>query len=184
MKKILWLYLLVIFTACLACSHNGAITKPASYGFTVDVPEGWRVIDNNRYFLATKENTFQQYIMVQNRPIGKSFRHTKKTMRKTMLPEEAAQIIIDELISDENLLNLRVLNNTPETIKGFAGFKILFTYQDAKGHTFKTLYYGFIKEDTFFNLRFTASDQFHFQRDMNGFRSILNSFEIIKVEAA
>jgi hypothetical protein len=105
-------------------------------------------------------------------------------MRKTMLPEEAAQIVIDELISDQNLVNLKLLNNTPETIKGFAGFKILYTYQDTEGHSFKTLYYGFIKEDTFFNLRFTAADRFHFQRDIEAFRYMLNSFEVIRAKAA
>ena len=100
-----------------------------------------------------------------------------------MLPEEAAQIIIDELISDQNLINLKLLNNVPETIKGYTGFKLLYTYQDSEGHTFKTLYYGFIKEDTFFNLRFTASDRFHFQRDIEGFHYLMNSFEVIKAEA-
>jgi hypothetical protein len=104
-------------------------------------------------------------------------------MRMTMLPEEAAQIVIDELISDQNLLNLKLLNNTPENINGFDGFKILYTYKDTEGHTFKTLYYGFIKEDTFFNLRFTASDRIHFQRDIEAFRFMLKSFEVVEVEA-
>ena len=184
MKRLWWFSLLMCIVSFLACAHNGGLTKPASYGYKVDIPEGWRKIDNNRYLLVTKENPFQQYILVQNRPIGKSFRHTKKTMRKTMLPEEAAQIIIDELISDRNLVNLKLLNNAPESIKGFAGFKILYTYQDAEGHTFKTLYYGFIKDDTFFNLRFTASDRFHFQRDIEAFRIMLRSFEIVKAETA
>lgn len=184
MKKILGFSLLILIASCLTCAHGGGLTKSASYGFKVAIPKGWRKIDNNRYFLATKENPFQQYILVQNRPIGKSFRHTKKIMRRTMLPEEAAQIVIDELISDKNLLNLKLLNNAPETIKEFAGFKILYTYQDAEGHAFKTLYYGFIKEDTFFNLRFTASDQFHFQRDIKAFHFVINSFEVIKAKAS
>lgn len=183
MKKLLCLSLLIFTVSFLACAHNGSLTKPASYGYKVDIPEGWRKIDHNRYLLVTKENPFQQYILVQNRPIGRSFRHTKKKMRSTMLPEEAAQIVIDELLSDQNLLNLKLLNNTPETIKGFDGFKILYSYQDSEGHSFKTLYYGFIKEDTFFNLRFTASDRFHFQRDIEAFRFMLKSFEVLKAEA-
>jgi hypothetical protein len=120
--------------------------------------------------------------MVQNRPIGRSFRNTKKKMQKEMFPEEAAQIIVDELISDQNLVNLRILDNAPTTIKGHAGFKILYTYKDSEGRVYKTLYYGFIKEDTFFNLRFTAADRVYFQRDIGDFRSILKSFQIIKAE--
>jgi hypothetical protein len=184
MKKYVWISMFLLVAGGVACTHTGGISKPASYSFTVDIPEGWRKIDNNRYLFVTKESPFLQYIMVQNRPIGRSFRNTKKKMQKEMLPEEAAQIIIDELISDQNLMNLRILDNTPATIKGHDGFKILFTYRDAEGQVYKTLYYGFLKEDTFFNLRFTAAERIYFQRDIGDFRKILNTFQIIKAGAA
>ena len=184
MKKYVWIILFLFVAGCMACAHTGGMSKPASYSFSIDIPEGWRKIDNNRYLLVTKETPFLQYIMVQNRPISKSFQNTKKKIQKEMLPEEAAQIIIDELVSDQNLVNLRILDNTPATTKGYEGFTILYTYSDAEGQRYKTLYYGFIKEDTFFNLRFTAADRIYFQRDIGDFRSILNSFQIIKTEAA
>ncbi len=184
MKKYVWIILFLFVAGCMACAHTGGISKPASYSFTIDIPEGWRKIDNNRYLFVTKENPFLQYIMVQNRPISRSFQNTKKKIQKEMLPEEAAQIIIDELISDQNLMSLRILNNTPAAIKGHEGFKILYTYKDSEGQVYKTLYYGFIKEDTFFNLRFTAADRIYFQRDIGDFRNILNTFRIIKTKAA
>ena len=101
-----------------------------------------------------------------------------------MLPEEAAQIIVDEIASDNNILNFKVLDNTPAAIQGHAGFKILFTYNDKNGSKFKTLYYGFIKEDTFFNLRFNAADQVYFQKDIETFKRMLNSFQVIKAKSA
>jgi hypothetical protein len=118
--------------------------------------------------------------MVQNRPIGRSFRNTHKKIKVDMLPEEAAQVIVDEIASDKNILNFRVLNNSPATIQGHEGFKILFTYNDQKGSKFKTLYYGLIKEDTFFNLRFTAADRIYFKQDIETFKRMLKSFQIIK----
>ena len=184
MKKYVWATLLLLFAGFVACTHTGGISKASSYGFTIDIPKGWRKIDNNRYLFATKESPFFQYIMVQNRPIGRSFRHTKKKMQREMVAEEAAQIIIDELKSDQNLMNLRILDNAPATISGHAGFKILYIYKDSKGRVYKTLYYGFIKEDTFFNLRFTAADHIYFQRDVGSFKNILNTLQIIKAEAA
>jgi hypothetical protein len=182
MKKTIWITLFLVAAGFIACTHTGGFSKPASYSFTIDIPEGWRKIDNNRYLFVTKESPFLQYIMIQNRPIGRSFRNTKKKIQKEMFPEEVAQIIIDELISDQNLVNLRILDNVPANIKEYAGFKILYTYRDAEGQVYKTLYYGFIKEDTFFNLRFTAVDGAYFQRDIGDFRNILKSFQIIEAE--
>ena len=112
MKKYFWIILFLFVAGCMACAHTGGMSKPASYSFSIDIPAGWRKIDNNQYLLVTKENPFLQYIMVQNRPISRSFRNTKKKIRKEMLPEEAAQIIIDELISDQNLVNFFILTAT------------------------------------------------------------------------
>jgi hypothetical protein len=184
MKKVFLLGILLVTISCLACTHNGGLVKSASFSFTVDIPEGWRRLDNNQYLLITKENPFLQYVMVQNRPLGRSFKYTKKKLKKDMLPEEAAQIIIDEISSDQNILNFRVLDNAPAIIQGYDGFKILFTYSSDDGSKFKTLYYGFIKKDTFFNLRFTAADRIYFQKDIETFNQILESFKVIEVEAA
>ena len=112
MKKILWVTLILLAASFAACTHTGGRSRPTAYSFTVDIPEGWRRIDRP-YLLITKEGPFLQNIMVQNRFIGQSFRYTRKKMKQGMLPEEAAQIIIDEFASDQNIGNLKVLNNTP-----------------------------------------------------------------------
>jgi hypothetical protein len=179
MKKVFWVTLFVFAAGFVACTHTGGVSKPTAYSFTVDIPEGWRRIDRP-YLLITKEGPFLQNIMVQSRYIGQSFRYTKKKMRKGMLPEEAAQIIIDEYASDQNIGNLKVLNNSPVKINGHDGFKILLTYMGPKGHEFHTLYYGFIKADTFFNLRFTAGGQQYYLKEIQTFKRMLNSFQVIK----
>jgi hypothetical protein len=179
MKKVLWATLFLFAAGCLACTHTGGSTKPASYSFMIDIPEGWRRIDRP-YLLITKEGPFLQNIMIQNRFIGRAFRYTKKKMQREMLPEEAAQIIIDEYASDQNIGNLKVLDNTPAEINGHDGFKIFLTYIGPKGNEFHTLYYGFLKADTFFNLRFTAGGRQYFQKDIETFKHMLNSFQVIK----
>ena len=84
MRKYVLIIMFLFVAGCLACAHTGGISKPASYSFKIDIPEGWRKIDNNRYLFVTKESPFLQYIMVQNRPIGRSFRNTKKRIQKEM----------------------------------------------------------------------------------------------------
>ena len=96
-----------------------------------------------------------------------------------MLPQEAAGIIVDELSSDRYLMNFRVIENAPATVDGHAGFKILFTYQDKKGSTFKTLYYGFVNGDFFYNLRYCAAMQNYFEKDIATFEQIIRSFKLI-----
>ena len=101
-----------------------------------------------------------------------------------MLPQEAAGIIIDEIASDRRISNFNVIENAPAVIDRHEGFKILFTYKDKSGSTFKTLYYGFISDDSFFNLRYNAAMRHYFEKDIADFEQILGSFKVVKEKAA
>ena len=93
MKKIL-LVIFVLFFSCAGGMQNG---EP-NYHFTVDTPEGWRKIDTNKYFLITKDGAYLQYALIQQRPLDRSFKHTRKKIKKDMLPQEVAGVIIDEIM--------------------------------------------------------------------------------------
>lgn len=174
MKKLL-LVIFVLFFSCAGAMQNG---EP-NYHFTVDIPEGWRKLDTNKYFLITKDGAYLQYALIQRRPLDKSFKHTKKKLRREMLPQEAAGVIIDEITSDKNILNFKLIENTPARIQGNEGFKILFSYKDRDGSAFKTLYYGFIKDEFFYNLRYTAAQKHYFNRDLKTFEKFVASFRFV-----
>ena len=95
-----------------------------------------------------------------------------------MLPQEAAGVIIDEIASDRLIYNFNVIENVPAIIDGREGFKILFTYKDQKGSAFKTLYYGFISGDSFYNLRYNAAARYYFEKDIAVFEQLLSSFKV------
>ena len=97
-----------------------------------------------------------------------------------MLPQEAAGVIIDEIMSDKNILNFKLIQNTPGVIQGNQGFTIVFSYTDRDGSAFKTLYYGFIKDSFFYNLRYTAVKKHYFERDLETFQKFVASFRFVK----
>ena len=183
MKKIVWIAIFIFAANVFSCANPGRVYQPGSYSFKVEIPAGWRKIDRP-YLLITKEGPFLQNIMVQNRSIRRAFRYTRKKMQKEMLPEEAAQVIIDEYSADKNIGNLKILHNAPAEINGHNGFRIYLTYMGPKGNEFHTLYYGFIKADTFFNLRYTAGGRQYYQKDIETFKRMINSLEVFKVPAA
>ncbi len=174
MKRIL----LAIFVLLLGCAGGMQNGGPAHH-FAVDIPEGWRQLDTNKFFLVTKDGAYLQYALIQRRPLDKAFKHTKKKLRLGMLPQEAAGVIIDEIASDKNILNFQLIENTPASIKGNEGFKILFSYKDRDGSAFKTLYYGFIKDGLFYNLRYTAAKRHYFNKDLKTFEKFLDSFRFV-----
>jgi hypothetical protein len=96
-----------------------------------------------------------------------------------MLPEAAAEIIATEILADSNIRNFSVTENIPARIAGNSGFRLAFVYTDADGYVFKTLYYGFIKGDTFYNIRYGASQDEYFQKDLKTFEEVFKSFKLV-----
>jgi hypothetical protein len=185
MKNILvFIIFLFLISGCASVAQERSLENLPVNDFFVTVPEGWWKPKHINKYLLTKDGAFLQYVLIQQRPIDLPYRHTKKKLNKRMLPQEASGIIIDEIASDRRIINFNVIENTPAMIDGHDGFKILFTYKDKKGSAFKTLYYGFISGDSFFNLRYNAAMRHYFEKDIADFEQILSSFKVVKDKAA
>jgi hypothetical protein len=176
MKPRFWIC--VILAALLAsCAHAGG-SKP-TYTFNAAVPEGWRTIATEEPMLfMTREGGYKQFVLIRERPLSEPFQFTKKTMRPDMMPEEAAEIIINEILHDPNIRNFSVTENIPARIDGRRGFRLAFVYTDLDGYIFKTIYYGFINGGTFYNIRYGASQDDYFKNDLKTFEGVLASFKL------
>jgi len=185
MKNILALLIFLLFiTGCASVAQERSLKNLPDSEFSVRIPEGWWKPKHINKYLITKDGAFLQYVLIQQRPVDLPYSHTKKKLNKGMLPQEASGVIVDEIASDRRILSFNVIENVPAVIDGHDGFKILFTYKDKKGSTFKTLYYGFISGDSFFNLRYNAAMRHYFEKDIADFEQILSSFKVVREKAA
>jgi len=177
MRKLLILCLLCI-SAC-ATTHQAALYEPSSRNFSVVIPEGWERVNLEKYLLITKYGPFSHYILVQDYGIDKKFEHTNKKFKKSMLPLEASEVIIDEISTDEQIKNFRLLENMPVTINTYDGFRLIFTYNTADELDHKTVYYGFVIGDMFYSIRYNACNEAYYQKDLATFQEVLNSFRVL-----
>jgi hypothetical protein len=180
MKKIPALLIsLLLITGCASMAQDRSLKKLPDNDFAVEIPDGWYKPKYEKRYLITKyEKATLLYVFIQQRPIDRPYRNTKKKLNKGMLPQEVAGVIIDEIASDRRIYNFNVIENVPAIIDGHAGFKILFTHNNKKGFKYKTLYYGFISGNSFFNLRYSAGMQDYYDKGIADFIRIFGSFQL------
>jgi hypothetical protein len=166
-----------------ACAHTNGSNPGLT--FKAAIPEGWKQIhcDDPMLFM-TREGGYKQFVLIRERPLSEPFHFTQKALRKSMLPEEAAEVVVNEMISDKNIRNFSLLENVPARIDGRSGFRLAFVYTDADGFIFKTIYYGFIDGDTFYNIRYGATQEEYFQKDLKTFQEIFESFKLVTAKAS
>lgn len=97
-----------------------------------------------------------------------------------MLPQEASEVIIDNMASDPAILNFEVIENSPAKISGFHGFKLVTTNKNKDGLKFKSIFYGFIIDEWFYGIRYTAAARYYFDNDIKTFEKVFESFKLIR----
>jgi len=177
MKKLLFVFLFFI-TACACGGQLGGSSESNGQNFTVSIPEGWRKLYHPEYLMITREGAFSQYILVQQRRLDKPFTHTEKKLNRTMLPQQAAEVILDEIRSDSRVLYFHLSECAQTRVNQSNGFKIVYTYKEKDGLNFLTVFYGFLEGDWFYCLRYSVEVKKYNDEDMETFEKVLNSFKI------
>jgi len=95
-----------------------------------------------------------------------------------MSPKEAAAVITDELSSDDNLVNFQSLEYVPAKVGLYSGFRIVYRYQNKKGQNLRTAFYGLLKGNWFYSLRYRAQEEKYSDEDLKAFERVVNSFRI------
>ncbi len=179
LKRFSTIWILCGLIIAIGCAHPGDRAQTGPAHFEVDIPAGWQKHYTKKYFLIYKGDPYRQYIMVQERPIDRPFKHSDRMINAGMTPLDAADVIVAELNTDKQILDLKVIEKSPATIKGNAGFKLLFSYKLSDDTRFRTLYYGFVKGNTYFSLRFNVAADREFGKDLNVFHAVVNSFRFV-----
>lgn len=180
-------YIPVLFLVLLAgCAtprwtQVGGEYKNETLNIVVDLPQGWVRMGNDNALIATREGLLLQRIMITQNEIEKALPNTKKKFRQGMLPQETAEVALDQFASDPKLTHLAILENKPAAIGGISGFRAVFTYRIKDGARYRDVYYGFLLKDRFYYLRYSAAQRYYFNRDAETFEKVVKSFRLIAV---
>lgn len=171
--------LCVIVAATFApWSPLGCSSQLTLQNVSVEPPQGWRKVSSTEYIMITRDGAFAQYILVQKRHVDKPFTNTKRMLRRDMLPQQAAEVIVDEINSDAQIFDPQVIERVPAKVNEYDGFRIVFTYKSKYGTRYKTMYYGFLKGRWLYSLRYSALESKYSEEDVRAFEKVMGSLKI------
>lgn len=172
--------------------------------FEVDLPNGWRkhelAFDPTgkrllEAFQRTRDLTWDEVritrdgLTLQQVGMGKvaadaEIPHTKRKLASGMLPQEAADVVIDSMRSHPNITDLQVLENTPAVLGGHPGFKLLYIFKTKTGLRIKAAYYGVMLGNWHYYMVYEAPERHYFAKDYPVFEKIKESLRIHRAGAA
>lgn len=165
--------------------EKGQQAPEASY--KVEFPDEWLKFDStiakrmpdplDRGLTITRDGTMLQSIRIGHMELDQTFPNTKKTLNEKMLPQEAAEVVADNFRMAENVLEFNILENAPAEIGGHPGFKILIEYKIDNRLWLRRMFYGTLVNQRMYFLQYHAPKRYYFERDLETFQSMLDSFQ-------
>lgn len=177
-RWVLWVAMGLLLVAC-AGSWQPAPEKVVDPHWMVKPPAGWMQLSTADSEMFSKDGAYLEYMLIQSKPLTRGFRYTKQRIDPGMLPDEAAQIIVDDMQSDPLIRRFRLLANEPATVAGRPGFKLTYSYRDQYDVTLKSIYYGVVLPEQYFNLRYTGAERYYFDKELPAFAQALASLRIV-----
>lgn len=175
---VVWVAATLMLTACAGPWHTppSRLSEPP---WSITAPEGWMHLSTRESEMLSKDGPYLEYILIQSRSLAQGFRFTRQKLEPDMLPHEAAGVIADNMRSDPLIRQWQMLASEPAVVGGHAGFRLIYRYQDPYGVTTKTIYYGVILPNQFFNLRYTAANRYYFDKELPAFHQVFDSLRFV-----
>jgi len=130
--------------------------------------------------LITKDGFSLQFIRVTRSPVGNKLQHTEKKFTKGMMPQEAAEIVIQNFRSNPNIMNQQVLANNPTKIGGYPGFNIVVAFQTKTGLTKQSIVCGFLSGSSYYEILYEAPQRYYFTKDESDFEKVKDTFKLLR----
>ena len=183
MPKRLLVVAVALTTACASARRPVWIPAAGDYTaqsgrFAVRLPGGWMLHPEAESLVASRDGVFLQRIDVRAHEVGKPLGSTKKVFARGMLPQEAAEVVQDAVVSSPGMQGASLIENGPAEVAGRPGFKLVFAFKDGGGLKAKAVVYGVLAGDSLYELMYRAPQRHYFARDVETFEAVRASFRI------
>ena len=149
-------------------------------GFSSSLPKDWMRYNMSTFFLITKDGTVLESIRVERMRFEEELKFTKKGFRQDMLPQDLAELEIDNLKANDNIRQVTITMNEPALIDGEQGFKIGYEVVTSGGLPVKGIRYGLISGGYVYRIKYEAAAQHYYERHLKHFKAFISDFQFLR----
>jgi hypothetical protein len=96
-----------------------------------------------------------------------------------MLPQDVAEVELEEVRSDQGVRSFELLENVPFQVTGLPGFKLVYTFKTENGLRLRRIHYGVLVRDRVHRVQYQAAARYYFDKDLATFERVRESFRLL-----
>jgi hypothetical protein len=177
MKRLFILALSLAACATPWMPAEGTYAQPAAH-YSVQLPQGWMRLRDAPELFTTRDGPLLQRVFAKWATFGQPLPASKKVITAGMLPEEAAEVVRDELATSGGAQGLTVAENAPAQVAGKPGFRIVYRFRTGDGLQMKGVAYGVMGNGGLAMVAYVAAERHYFDLDLPTFEQIRESMRL------
>jgi hypothetical protein len=170
------LLLLLLTAGCVHWVPASGTWRPQDGGYSIELPAGWMRSAANAQLLATRDGLPLQGLYVRSFAYGLPLHYAHKPIAKGMLPEEAAEVVRDDIAADIAGKSFSVVESGPARVDGHPAFRLVFRYRTGDKLRMRGVVYGVLGSRGLTTVNFQAPERFYWERDVVEFEKVKDSF--------
>ena len=176
----LLMVVMLLLNGCAPWIRTGGPYEATRENVALELPDGWMRLNSDKYLLLTRDGVLLQSILVENINVNDPLKYTKKKFRKGMLPLEASEVIVDNIASNDGVLDFAVKESKSAKVAGEPGFRVAYSYKTSDGLKMQGIVYGLMHGEAFYLIEYAAPKRHYFDRDLKTFERVVSSARLIK----
>lgn len=176
----------------------------ASRRVSFTLPAGWHGVMRGDDFIATKDGVFLQNITIERIHVDqveqsdgmfplaafsskqwpfRTVKNLKKRFAQGMSPAEAADVVLASRANNPRVIDLEVREVVLLEFAGNKGFKAVYDFKlnvQGRNAPYRAVYCGFMLNEWFYGVNYSAARRYYFQRDAETFESLLQSIRLVE----
>jgi hypothetical protein len=171
----------LLLSGCQVWQPGGSPTKIQNDALTITPPAGWMYATRvGPDLLASKEGFLLQSIVIEHHDLTKPLLHSKRALSSGLAPYETAEAVVDDLRANHELQSFELQENTPASVGGRPGFKLIYSFRTKDKLPVTEEIYGAIAGERLWLVRYAAPKRHYFERDLPAFEAACQSLRFEK----
>lgn len=125
--------------------------------------------------LLSQDGFGLQVMQLTTRSLETEFKYTKKKLSADLLPQEAAEIVLDNIRATPEIVDLHIVENAPAMLVGVPGFKLNYTFRGKSGLQRQVVLYGCVDRGMLVTLALNSVRRHYFQRGLPALEKVKTS---------
>ncbi|HLV30034.1 MAG TPA: hypothetical protein VKY57_00555 [Chitinispirillaceae bacterium] len=179
MRQIAGVFISGVFLFFAGCASNWQVTQQSHTNakYSIQTPSQWMIIHEGTTTILSRHGPILESIRILSHSLQDTLPHTRLRVYPDMMPHEIGEALFYTMIANQQNSHVAVEEMSVQKVDGRNAVKVKINYM-VNDIPCCDLVYAFIQEPYLYQLRYSATRRYYYEKGVDEFEQVVKSFRL------